>query len=344
MGSSGIFTTHTRSNLALNKNGYLYVYVSNETPNIDVFFDNLQVTHIRGPLIEETHYYPFGLTMSGISSKALNFGDPEDKRKYNGIEKENDLHIEIYDAQLRELDGQIGRWWEVDPETENMEGWSPYASNYDNPILNSDPLGNEPECCGFLQDVWNGITEKAEGAWNAVTHPVETVKNAFTWESIKNNALDVVTYGLYGDTKTLVNDGPGKLVGGKIFDAAAYVVTDGIAKGLKVDVKTPEAKVPEVKAADYSNLKDSKSVGPGKPFTPVQKKAIINENMKQNGGQIKSDASGKVADKATQSKKGVKANMNQAEVDHKIRKARGSNSAQNAQILTKEENLKKSNN
>lgn len=124
--------------------GFLYVYTSNEAEQ-DVFFDNVVVAVNSGPLLEETHYYPFGLTMAGISSNALKgMNYPENRKKYNGIEYTDDLDIHIYDAQLRNLDPQIGRWSQVDPKIEKMEMWSPYASNYNNPIRYNDVLGDEP--------------------------------------------------------------------------------------------------------------------------------------------------------------------------------------------------------
>jgi RHS repeat-associated protein len=159
--NNNVLKTHTRTNLPVTASGYLYIYVSNETPNIDVFFDNLQVSHIRGPLLEETHYYPFGLTMAGISSKALN-GAAENKFKYNGIQLNIDLDINTYDAFYRNLDPQIGRTWQIDPKPSMME--SPYSMMGNNPIRYADPLGDtaiartqdQANITGDLKKVYKG--------------------------------------------------------------------------------------------------------------------------------------------------------------------------------------------
>jgi hypothetical protein len=41
----------------------LYVFLSNED-DVNVHFDNLLVEHYKGKLLEENHYYPYGLTLS----------------------------------------------------------------------------------------------------------------------------------------------------------------------------------------------------------------------------------------------------------------------------------------
>lgn len=131
--------THLKPNLPIPASGYFYVYVSNETPNINVYFDNLQVSHTRGPLVEETHYYPFGLVMSGISSKAA--GKLENKRsKFNGYELNIDFDLNTYESFYRMHDPQIGRFWQIDPKP-NLD-MSPYSSMGNNPNLLSDPLGD----------------------------------------------------------------------------------------------------------------------------------------------------------------------------------------------------------
>lgn len=138
---------HARNDISIKKNGYFFVYVSNETPNIDVFFDNLRVLHKRSAILEESSYYPFGLTMAGISSKALAFGEPGNKYKFNdGSELQNKEFadgsgLEWYATDFRGYDAQIGRFHQVDPLGELTEDWSGYSYALNSPLLYNDPLG-----------------------------------------------------------------------------------------------------------------------------------------------------------------------------------------------------------
>jgi RHS repeat-associated protein len=142
--SSGGLKSHVLPPINVPKNGYIYVYCSNES-NIDVFFDNLEVIDLKGPILEETHYYPFGLTMAGISSKAA-LG-LENRYKFNaGTELQSGEFsdgsgLELYATNYRSLDPQIGRFWQVDPLAEINYDNSPYAFASNNPILINDPTG-----------------------------------------------------------------------------------------------------------------------------------------------------------------------------------------------------------
>ena len=57
--------------------GYMMIYVANQTDeSLNVYMDDMTITHIEGPIIRTDDYYPFGLTFN--SSERSGFTTPPD--------------------------------------------------------------------------------------------------------------------------------------------------------------------------------------------------------------------------------------------------------------------------
>ncbi len=167
VGADTIFTVLAQSGVTAAKNGFLYVYVSNETPNINVYFDNLQITHIKSPLLQEQSYYPFGLQMAGISDKAL--GKLDSKNKFDGgVNFEEDYGVNLYTTFYRTYDPQIGRFNGVDILSERTFGINVYGFCANNPIYFTDPRG-ATKTLPTLNEIINALDEASDygGFWSA---------------------------------------------------------------------------------------------------------------------------------------------------------------------------------
>jgi RHS repeat-associated protein len=134
------------SNIKAPKNGYVYVYVSNQSNN-DVYFDDLNVGIVTGNIIEENHYYAYGLKIATLSSKKVGDsyeGALKNNYLFNGKELFEDADLNWYDYGFRNYDPQIGRFTQLDPLADDYPYYTPYQFAGCEPIANVDLDGLEP--------------------------------------------------------------------------------------------------------------------------------------------------------------------------------------------------------
>jgi RHS repeat-associated protein len=164
------------NNLTVRRNGWLYGYLSNES-NQNVYFDDLIVNHKRGPVVSAQDYYPFGLEIAGLSTKAVGFGGNDNRYKYNGKELQSKefsdgsgLEWEDYGARM--YDPQIGRWHCTDNKADFYFGTSPYVYALNQPTHAIDPDGNlvifingMHGGSGGKSDYWRGTVTSSTWTW-----------------------------------------------------------------------------------------------------------------------------------------------------------------------------------
>ncbi len=138
-------STHQQLTLATSiaEKGYIYVYLSNESQtDFNVYFDDFRITHTKGKVIQEDHYYPFGLNISALSSTAP-LSKPN-KYKFNGKEEQAEFDLGWYDFGARMFMPEIGRWGSIDPAADVLEMSSPYVYALNSPIIYLDQDGELP--------------------------------------------------------------------------------------------------------------------------------------------------------------------------------------------------------
>ena len=109
------------SNLEIEQDGELTVFIDNASAD-EVYFDDLKIERTeatRAVVVQENHYYPFGMNMKGIEEldlQSLNSTD-EHRFQYNGKEKEESFGLNWTDYGWRNMDTQLGRFTKIDPSS-----------------------------------------------------------------------------------------------------------------------------------------------------------------------------------------------------------------------------------
>jgi RHS repeat-associated protein len=138
---------------------YAFNYVYNYTDHLG----NIRLSYALDPnenilkIVEENHYYPFGLTHHNYNTDKADFTTQPSglelnqvsatsrlpyKYKYNGKELQDELDLNVYDYGKRNYDPAIGRFFNIDRFAEKYSNTNPYHYTKNNPIYFVEVMGD----------------------------------------------------------------------------------------------------------------------------------------------------------------------------------------------------------
>ncbi|MBX2895771.1 MAG: hypothetical protein KF763_10035 [Cyclobacteriaceae bacterium] len=121
--------------------GYVFMYVSNENPTlVDVYFDDVVMTHTKGNVVQYNEYYPFGMQTANSWTRENITGN---NFLANGGTELNTTS-NLYDLNFRNYDPALGRMYGVDPMASKYSSLTPYNYSFNNPVSFNDVNGADP--------------------------------------------------------------------------------------------------------------------------------------------------------------------------------------------------------
>jgi RHS repeat-associated protein len=163
--AAGATTVHDlmEREITVREEGYVFVYLSNENASqVDVYFDDVEMTYTPGNIVQYNEYYPYGMQASTSWTRENAVGN---SFLYNASSELNS-GTALYDLPFRNYDPVLGRFNQIDPLAESSMSLTPYQYGNNDPVFWNDPSGLI-SAADFYQQLEDLLNTQYGGNWVA---------------------------------------------------------------------------------------------------------------------------------------------------------------------------------
>ncbi|MEW7279664.1 DUF6443 domain-containing protein [Aquimarina sp. 2201CG1-2-11] len=324
--------THPEGYIEQEDNGtFTYVYEHRDiwqNTRITYADDNKDGVVTKEEIRREQNYYPFGMQWEGVNTTIRNVKN--NLKTFQGQELTEDLGLNTHEWKYRISDRSIGRFWQIDPLSEDYVYNATYA-------FQENKLGSGVE----LEGLENSSFESRQRYRDKQLLSGNITSDEYIQQGSAEGkgALAGLSLLIPGPEDIVIAGVAATKIGGAIINAISKVVGKIVSKGADEVVEVAiDAQKLEERAAKLNKVDRS-----GKDFTKAGKEVVKDQNKLKNGGKTKCENCKTETVPAKKSEKGVTPPRNETQVDHINPKSNGGRgNPDNGQVLCRSCNREKS--